>query len=144
MQIKEYDWNASVAIRPNQNFAPNDNSKLVEQLDKTFSTWAHKQTNRSTFLSQSCSTLFLVLFFLLFFWYSFFYIELNTKIWYDIAHFIILNKNSPNSYNLNRFKVNTMEMMRVFRFFFLWIFSYIYKTLKGNTKIEWPATKQRL
>jgi hypothetical protein len=34
MQIKEYDWNASVAIRPNQNFAPNDNSKLVEQLDE--------------------------------------------------------------------------------------------------------------
>jgi hypothetical protein len=31
---KEYDWNASVAIRSNQNFAPNDNSKLVEQLDK--------------------------------------------------------------------------------------------------------------
>jgi hypothetical protein len=38
MQIKEYGWNASVAIRPNQNFAPKDNSKLVEQLDKTFST----------------------------------------------------------------------------------------------------------
>jgi hypothetical protein len=34
MQIKEYGWNASVAIRPNQNFAPNDNSKLVEQLDQ--------------------------------------------------------------------------------------------------------------
>jgi hypothetical protein len=34
MQIKEYCWNASVAIRPNQNFAPNDNSKLVEQLDE--------------------------------------------------------------------------------------------------------------
>jgi hypothetical protein len=34
MQIKKYDWNASVAIRPNQNFAPNDNSKLVEQLDE--------------------------------------------------------------------------------------------------------------
>jgi hypothetical protein len=34
MQIKEYDWNASVAIRPNQNFAPNDNSKLVEQLNE--------------------------------------------------------------------------------------------------------------
>jgi hypothetical protein len=34
MQIKEYDWNASVAIRPNQNFAPSDNSKLVEQLDE--------------------------------------------------------------------------------------------------------------
>jgi hypothetical protein len=58
MQIKEYDWNASVAIRPNQNFAPNDNSKLVGQLDKTFSTCAHKQTDHSTFLSQSCSTLF--------------------------------------------------------------------------------------
>jgi hypothetical protein len=34
MQIKEYGWNASVVIRPNQNFAPNDNSKLVEQLDE--------------------------------------------------------------------------------------------------------------
>jgi hypothetical protein len=34
MQIKEYDWNASVAIRPNQNFVPNDNRKLVEQLDE--------------------------------------------------------------------------------------------------------------
>jgi hypothetical protein len=34
MQIKEYDWNASVAIRSNQNFAPNDNSELVEQLDE--------------------------------------------------------------------------------------------------------------
>jgi hypothetical protein len=34
MQIKEYGWNASVAIRPNKNFAPNDNSKLVEQLDE--------------------------------------------------------------------------------------------------------------
>jgi hypothetical protein len=33
MQIKEYGWNASVAIRPNQNFAPNDSSKLVEQLE---------------------------------------------------------------------------------------------------------------
>jgi hypothetical protein len=40
MQIKEYDWNASVAIRPNQKFAPNDNSKLVEQLDE-LSTLVH-------------------------------------------------------------------------------------------------------
>jgi hypothetical protein len=40
MQIKEYGWNASVAIRPNQNFAPNDNSKLVEQLDE-LSTLVH-------------------------------------------------------------------------------------------------------
>jgi hypothetical protein len=33
---KEYDWDASVAIRPNQNFAPNN--KLVVQCDtKTFS-----------------------------------------------------------------------------------------------------------
>jgi hypothetical protein len=55
---KEYDWNASVAIRPNQNFAPKDNSKLVEQLDETFSTCAHKQTDCSTFLSQPSSTLF--------------------------------------------------------------------------------------
>jgi hypothetical protein len=39
---KEYDWNASVAIRPNQNFAPNDNSKQVEQLDETFSTHINK------------------------------------------------------------------------------------------------------
>jgi hypothetical protein len=63
---KEYDWNASVAIRPNQNFAPNDNSKLVEQLDETFSTCANKQ--RSTFLLQPFSTPFLVLFISLF-WY---------------------------------------------------------------------------
>jgi hypothetical protein len=34
MQIKEYGWNTSVAIRPTQDFAPNDNSKLVEQLDE--------------------------------------------------------------------------------------------------------------
>jgi hypothetical protein len=34
MQIKEYDWIASVVIKPNQNLAPNDNSKLVEQLDE--------------------------------------------------------------------------------------------------------------
>jgi hypothetical protein len=34
MQLKEYGWNASVAIRPNQTFAPNDNSKLVELLDE--------------------------------------------------------------------------------------------------------------
>jgi hypothetical protein len=34
MQIKEYGWNASVVIRPNQFFARNDNSKLVEQLDE--------------------------------------------------------------------------------------------------------------
>jgi len=35
---KEYDCNASVAIRPNQNIAPNKDSKLVVQLNtKTFS-----------------------------------------------------------------------------------------------------------
>jgi hypothetical protein len=35
---KEYDWDASVVIRTNHNFAPNKNSKLVAQLDvKTFS-----------------------------------------------------------------------------------------------------------
>ena len=45
-----------------------------------------------------------------------------------------LTKNSTSSYNLNRIKVNAKEMMRVFRFFFLWIFSDIYKRLKGNTK----------
>jgi hypothetical protein len=75
MQIKEYDWNASVAIRSNQNFAPNDNSKLVEQLDKTFSTCAHKQIDCSTFVSQSCSTLSFGTFF-----YTLFFIELNTEI----------------------------------------------------------------
>ena len=38
---KEYDWDASVVIRTNQNFAPNKNSKLVAQLDvKTFSNGA--------------------------------------------------------------------------------------------------------
>ena len=38
---KEYDWDASVAIRPNHNFAPNKDSKLVAQLDvKTFSNGA--------------------------------------------------------------------------------------------------------
>jgi hypothetical protein len=58
MQIKEYDWNASVAIRPNQNFAPKDNSKLVEQLDELSALVHIKQTDRSSFLSQYCSTLF--------------------------------------------------------------------------------------
>ena len=38
---KEYDWDSSVVIRTNQNFAPNKNSKLVAQLDvKTFSNGA--------------------------------------------------------------------------------------------------------
>jgi hypothetical protein len=79
MQIKEYGWNASVAIRPNQNFAPNDNSKLVEQLDE-LSALVHinkmivllffhnlAQHFFGTFLS---SLSFLILFF----------IELNTEI----------------------------------------------------------------
>ena len=30
---KEYDWDASVAIRPNQSFAPNKDSKLVTEFD---------------------------------------------------------------------------------------------------------------
>jgi len=30
---KEYDWDASVAIKPNQSFAPNKDSKLVAELD---------------------------------------------------------------------------------------------------------------
>jgi hypothetical protein len=49
---------------------------------------------------------------------------------------IILNKNSTSSYNLNRIKVNAKEMMRVFRFFFLWRFSDIYKRLKETQRIE--------
>jgi hypothetical protein len=79
MQIEEYDWNASVAIRSNKNFAPKDNSKLVEQLDKIFSTCAYKQTDCSTFLSQSCSTLFFGTFLSSLFFDTFF-IELNTEI----------------------------------------------------------------
>jgi hypothetical protein len=74
----------------NQNFAPNDNSKLVEQLDE-LSALVH------------INKLIVLLFFhnlvQHFFWYfsffSFFilfFIELNTEISYDIAHFIILNK----------------------------------------------------
>jgi hypothetical protein len=56
---KEYDWDASVAIRPNQNFAPNKDSTLVALLDmKTFSTRTHKPTDLSTFLSQLFSILF--------------------------------------------------------------------------------------
>ena len=35
---KEYDWDASVSIRPNKNIAPNRDSKLVVQLNtNTFS-----------------------------------------------------------------------------------------------------------
>jgi hypothetical protein len=57
MQIREYDWNASVAIRPNQNFAPNDNSKLVEQLDE-LSALVHINKLIVLLFLQSCSTLF--------------------------------------------------------------------------------------
>jgi hypothetical protein len=79
MQIKEYDWNASVAIRPNQNFAPNDNSKLVEQLDE-LSALVHinkpivflffHNIAQHFFFGTFLSSLFLILFF----------IELNTEI----------------------------------------------------------------
>ena len=58
---------------PTKTFAPNDNSKLVEQLDKIFSTCAYKQTDRSSFLSQYCSTIFFGTFLSSLFLYSFFY-----------------------------------------------------------------------
>jgi hypothetical protein len=61
MQIKEYDWNVSFAIRPNQNFAPNDNCKLVEQLDE-LSALVHINKLIVLLFSQSCSTLFFVTF----------------------------------------------------------------------------------
>ena len=38
---KEYDWDASVAIRPNQSFAPNKDSKLVVELDMKLSALVH-------------------------------------------------------------------------------------------------------
>jgi hypothetical protein len=71
---KEYDWDASVAIKPNQNFAPNKDSTLVALLDmKTFSTCAHKPTDLSTFLSQFFSILFFTFLSSLFFDTLFFY-----------------------------------------------------------------------
>jgi hypothetical protein len=70
---KEYDWDASVAIKPNQNFAPNKDSTLVALLDmKTFSTCAHKPTDLSTFLSQFFSILFFYFSFFSFFLTHFF------------------------------------------------------------------------
>jgi hypothetical protein len=38
---KEYDWDASVAIKPNQSSAPNKDSKLVAQLDMILSALVH-------------------------------------------------------------------------------------------------------
>jgi len=38
---KEYDCDASVAIRPNQSFAPNKDSKLVAEVDMKLSALVH-------------------------------------------------------------------------------------------------------
>jgi hypothetical protein len=78
MQIKEYGWNASVAIRPNQNVAPNDNSKLVEQLDE-LSALVH--TNKLIvllFFHNLAQHLFW--YFSFFSFFILFFIELNTEI----------------------------------------------------------------
>jgi hypothetical protein len=76
MQIKEYGWNTSVAIRPNQNFAPNDNSKLVEQLDE-LSALVHINKLIVLLLFHNLVQHFLVLFF---FFFILFFIELNIEI----------------------------------------------------------------
>jgi len=41
---KEFDWDASVAIRPNQNIRLNRDSKLVAQLDMICNTLGVKHT----------------------------------------------------------------------------------------------------
>ena len=74
---KEYAQDASVEIKPKQNFAPKDGQQSGYATDETFSTCAHKQTDLSTLLSQFFSTHFLQLFVLLSFFDTFF-IELKT------------------------------------------------------------------
>jgi hypothetical protein len=78
MQIKEYGWNASVAIRPNQKFAPNDNRKLVEQLDE-LSAPVHINKLIVLLFFHNLVQHFFGYFSLFSFLYSFF-IELNTEI----------------------------------------------------------------
>jgi len=82
---KEYDWDASVAIRPNQSFAPNKNSKLAEELDMKLSALVHiNQLIFQTFSLNLSQLFFHFTFFtlsFLFFGTLFsFYIELNTGI----------------------------------------------------------------
>ena len=64
---KEYDWDASVAIRPNQNIAPNKDSKLVAELEMKLS--ALVRINQLIF--QTFSLTFLNFFSLHFFSLSF-------------------------------------------------------------------------
>ena len=81
---KEYDWDASVAIRPNQSFALNKDSKLVAKLDMKLSALVHiNQLIFQTFslnLSQLFFSLHFFLHCLFFFLHTFLYIELNTGI----------------------------------------------------------------
>jgi hypothetical protein len=78
MQIKEYGWNASVAIRSNQNFAPNDNSKLVEQFDELLAL-VHINKLIVLLFFHNLVQHFFCTFLSSLFLYSFF-IELNTEI----------------------------------------------------------------
>ena len=65
---KEYDWDASVAIISNQNFAPNTNSKLVAQLDVKLTAIVHfKQADLQLFFLNFSQLYFFALFFLLLF-----------------------------------------------------------------------------
>jgi len=68
---KEYDWDASVAIRPNQNIAPNKDSKLVAELDMKLSALVHiNQLIFQTFsLNLSQPFFFTSLFFCTFFFF---------------------------------------------------------------------------
>ena len=59
---KEYAQDASVEIKPKQNFAPKDGQQSGYATDETFNTCAHKQTDLSTLLSQLFSTLFFATF----------------------------------------------------------------------------------
>jgi hypothetical protein len=75
---KEYDWNASVAIRSNQNFAPNDNSKLVEQLDELSALVLINKLIVLLFFHNLAQHVFGTFLYSLFF--ILFFIELNTEI----------------------------------------------------------------
>jgi hypothetical protein len=79
MQIKEYDWNASVTVRPNQNFAPKDNSKLVEQLDE-LSALVHINKPIVLLFFHNIAQHFFWYFSFFSFFLILFFIELNTEI----------------------------------------------------------------
>jgi len=97
---KEYDWAASVAIRPNQNIAPNKDSKLVAELDMKLSALVHiNQLIFHTFSLNLSLPFFTSLFFCTFFSFltHFFYIELNTVIRYNTCKLDDRNKAQPET-----------------------------------------------